>query len=155
MTESPAIIVNTSNAIEMKPESPPVNITAIINDPIMSSGKKIAAIHEYNRQRKLNNQLPYEIDAESVIGSKQQQQQQPQPPPNYRHRSTKILGMYSNVKEMILGVCAALIMFLFILTIFCAFQGISKKYKCKNDGNSDTPNKADYLRQLSVNIEER
>lgn len=53
-------------------------------------------------------------------------------------------------KAIVSGAYAAVIVFLFILTMFCAFRGISSKLRGR--GAND---KADYLHQISVNIEER
>lgn len=75
---------------------------------------------------------------------------QPLQKQNFAHHHQIHSNMILEMKAIVSGAYAAVIMFLFILTIFCAFRGISSKLR--GGGAND---KADYLHQISVNIEER
>lgn len=56
----------------------------------------------------------------------------------YKYDSNLLIaGVHTHQKEIILGMCAALIVFLFILTVFCASRSYDEHAKLGTSAGSD------------------
>lgn len=152
--KSPAIIVNTSGAIAMKPEPPSSSasdgIENISNNmiPMISSGISTGMSEKWENFVPTEHSNNIISNANNYPHKTQTKTLQPLQKQNFAHHHHSNITLEK--KAIVSGAYAAVIMFLFILTMFCAFRGISSKLR--GAGAND---KADYLHQISVNIEER
>lgn len=89
-------------------------------------------------------------NADNYLHKVQTKTRQPLEKQNFTHHQQHHSSITLEKKAIVSGAYAAVIMFLFILTMFCAFRKISSKLR-----GGGTNDKADYLHQISVNIEER
>lgn len=140
----------------MKPEPPSSSasddIKSMSNNmiPIISSGISTGM------QEKWENLVPTEYSNNIMANDDnyphktQTKTLQPLQKQNLAHHQQHHSNILLEKKAIVSGAYAAVIMFLFILTMFCVFRGISSKLR--GGGAND---KADYLHQISVNIEER
>lgn len=128
--KSPPLLVDTSDAIAMKPDSPPtdkISATAITVLPsgsqpspsIVSLANDDIILHDDDDvDDKHHHSIDTSYQKDTITIEKEKNVLY------YKNaRSAWLLHIYQNMKEIVLGICTALIVFLFILTMFCAYRG--------------------------------
>lgn len=137
--KSPPLLVDTSDAIAMKPDSPPTDKILSASSIPLTSGSQPPSIlslanddiilHDDDNNININNKKHrHSIGNSNTIDTSYQKDiitiEKEKNVLYYKNsRSAWLLNIYQNMKEIVLGICTALIVFLFILTMFCAYRG--------------------------------
>lgn len=146
--KSPPLLVDTSDAIAMKPDTPPSEkVSATALPPSSSSSSYFSKNEALLLHDVVVNDDDDDVDDDVIINKKhtnintieimdnisKEKNILYYNNSNNNYRSAWLLNIYENMKEIILGICTALIVFLFILTMFCAYRGKKFNYYMSKD----------------------